>query len=248
MTLIKAEQISKSFGEGMGKTQVLRQVNLEIDRGDFACIMGPSGSGKSTLLFALSAMDRLDEGKVSFNDRSLYDLDERELADIRRKEMGFVFQDATMINSLDILDNILLPSYDRYKENREELEKKARQVMDRIGIAGLENRQITEVSGGQLQRASICRAILHDPEILFGDEPTGALNSRSTEEILDLFCELNKEGMTILLVTHDAQVAARAKKVFFMKDGHLESALVFDEEDTDLRLKQITDRMVSLQI
>lgn len=162
--------------------------------------------------------------------------------------MGFVFQNPTMLPSLDILDNIMLPSYEDYKKDKAKLTQKVQKLMKLAGIEGIEHRKITEVSGGQLQRASICRAILHDPDILFGDEPTGALNSKSSEEILDLFEELNKNGMTILLVTHDAKVSARAGRVIFMKDGTLESELHFEEKNHLTRLDLINNKMAALGI
>ncbi|WP_419820775.1 ABC transporter ATP-binding protein [Anoxybacterium hadale] len=189
--------------------------------------MGQSGSGKSTL-FALSGMDELTSGSVKFGSTELSALSENALADIRRTKMGFVFQQPTMLRNLNLLDNIILPAANEGKRDTEKSQK-AKALMKRTGIEELENRDITEVSGGQLQRASICRALMNAPEILFADEPTGALNSKSAEEIMGLLVDINKEGTAILLVTHDAKVAARAGRVLFMKDGNIVSELTLQK-------------------
>lgn len=246
--IIEAENISKIFGRKESRTVALNNVSVSITENEFVCVMGPSGSGKSTLLFALSGMDAIDGGSVYVSGKSLYDMNEDEAADYRRKRMGFVFQNPTMLPSLDILDNIMLPSYEDYKKRKSELARKAEGLMKLAGIEGLGNRKISEVSGGELQRASICRAVLHGPGILFGDEPTGALNSKTSEEILDLFEQLNKDGMTILLVTHDPKVSARARRVVFMKDGALESELHFENEDYQTRLALVNRKMSELGI
>lgn len=241
--IIEANNIVKYYGEGENKTVALDGVNMNIAKGEFLTIMGPSGSGKSTLLFSISGMDDISSGEVLFNGSNLSKLNEEEVADIRRLQMGFVFQEATMLKNLDILDNIILPSYDENRKNKVKLISNAKNLMDSIGISGLENRNIKDVSGGQLQRASICRAILHEPEILFGDEPTGALNSKNSEEIMNLFQELNDNGMTIMLVTHDSKVAAKSNRVLMMKDGKVEGELQFQNESFDERLEKITNRM-----
>lgn len=241
--IIEANNIVKYYGEGENKTVALDGVNMNIAKGEFLTIMGPSGSGKSTLLFSISGMDDISSGEVLFNGSNLSKLNEEEVADIRRLQMGFVFQEATMLKNLDVLDNIILPSYDENRKNKVKLISNAKNLMDSIGISGLENRNIKDVSGGQLQRASICRAILHEPEILFGDEPTGALNSKNSEEIMNLFQELNDNGMTIMLVTHDSKVAAKSNRVLMMKDGKVEGELQFQNESFDERLEKITNRM-----
>lgn len=246
--IIEARSINKVYGSENNQTIALNNVSISITANEYVSVMGPSGSGKSTLLFALSGMDRIDTGSVYINGVSLHEMNENNLADFRRKKMGFVFQNPTMLPSLDILDNIMLPSYEDYKKDKSELIQKTLKIMKIAGIEGTENRKITEVSGGQLQRASICRAVLHNPEILFGDEPTGALNSKSSEEILDLFEQLNNNGMTILLVTHDSKISARSKRVLFMKDGTLESELIFQNENLQTRIDLINEKMSALGI
>lgn len=249
--IIIGEQIVKSFGEGDEKRNVLDGASVEISEGEFIAVMGPSGSGKSTLMFALSGMDRVDGGKVVFDGSDLSSVGEIELSDIRRTKMGFVFQQPTMLKNLNILDNIILPSMRDNRKNVEKISEKARVLMKRVGIAELEQRDITQVSGGQLQRAGICRALLNSPKIIFGDEPTGALNSKSAQEIMDIFSEINADGTAIMLVTHDAKVAARTERILFMRDGKIASELrlpKFDGTNMDGRVEKVTAKMWEIGI
>jgi putative ABC transport system ATP-binding protein len=244
--LIVGEDIVKIYGEGDEQRRVLDQVSLTIEEGEFMAVMGPSGSGKTTLMFALSGMDGLDGGRVAYRGRNLAELDERELSDLRRNEMGFVFQQPTLLKNLNILDNIILPALRNGKESAAQLTRKARALMKRMGIESLEKRDITQASGGQLQRAGICRALMGKPSIIFGDEPTGALNSKSAEEIMDIFAQIVDEGTAVMLVTHDAKVAARTQHILFMRDGKIVSELRFLKKNSpslDQRLRLITERM-----
>jgi putative ABC transport system ATP-binding protein len=227
--IITGKNIVKIFGEGSEQVKALDGVDVEIVSGEFVAVMGPSGSGKSTLLFVLSGMDDITGGSVKFGDTELSALREDALADVRRKKMGFVFQQPTMLKNLNILDNIILPATQENRKDTAALTRKAKALMQKTGIAGLENRDITKVSGGQLQRAGICRALINSPKILFADEPTGALNSKTAEEIMGLLVEINSDGMAILLVTHDAKVAARAGRVLFTRDGNIASELNLDK-------------------
>ncbi|MCA1294339.1 ABC transporter ATP-binding protein [Paenibacillus sp. alder61] len=245
------DRMVKSFGEGNEKRIVLDGVSLEIHAGEFAAVMGPSGSGKSTLMFALSGTDRIDGGKVVFDGSDLTKVGENELSDLRRTKMGFVFQQPTLLKNLNILDNIILPSMRGNRRNAAEILEKARVLMKKTGIGDLEKRDITQVSGGQLQRAGICRALMNNPKIIFGDEPTGALNSRSGEEVMDLFAEVNADGTAILLVTHDAKVAARSERILFMRDGNIASELKlpkFRGTDLDGRMEEVTLKMREIGI
>lgn len=249
--IIYGENIVKAFGQGDEKRNVLDGVSIEINEGEFISVMGPSGSGKSTLLFALSGMDCIDSGKVAFNGRVLSSLREDELADIRRTKMGFVFQQPTLLKDLNILDNIILPSMRDNRKNAAKITDKARMLMKKTGIAELEKRSITQVSGGQLQRAGICRALMSSPEIIFGDEPTGALNSKSAQEIMAIFSGINAEGTAVMLVTHDAKVAARTERILFMKDGKIVSELKlpkFDGADIDGRVEEVNLKMREIGI
>ncbi|TYA15093.1 ABC transporter ATP-binding protein [Paenibacillus faecis] len=245
------DRMVKSFGEGNEKRIVLDGISLEIHAGEFAAVMGPSGSGKSTLMFALSGTDRIDGGKVVFDGSDLTKVGENELSDLRRTKMGFVFQQPTLLKNLNILDNIILPSMRGNRRNAAEILERARVLMKRTGIADLEKRDITQVSGGQLQRAGICRALMNNPKIIFGDEPTGALNSRSGEEVMALFAEVNADGTAILLVTHDAKVAARSERILFMRDGNIASELKlpkFRGTDLDGRMEEVTIKMREIGI
>lgn len=249
--IIMGENIMKSFGEGDEKSNVLNGVSIEINEGEFVAVMGPSGSGKSTLMFVLSGMDGVDGGMVTFDGKNLSALRENEFADIRRTNMGFVFQQPTLLRNLNILDNIILPSLRDNRKNVEKITERARMLMKKVGIAELEKRDITQVSGGQLQRAGICRALMSNPKIIFGDEPTGALNSKSAQEIMDIFSEINAEGTAIMLVTHDTKVAARTSRIMFMRDGNIVSELKlpkFDGTDLDSRVEKVTVKMLEIGI
>jgi len=249
--IIIGEKIVKSFRASNESHPVLKDVSVEINEGEFISIMGPSGSGKSTLLFALSGMDHIDSGKVTFNGSDLSAFSEKELADIRRTKMGFIFQQPTLLKNLNILDNIILPAMRDNRKNGEEIIKRARAVMTRVGIAELEKRDITQVSGGQLQRAGICRALMSNPAIIFGDEPTGALNSKSAQEIMNIISEINAEGTAIMLVTHDPKVAARTERILFMRDGMIVSEMRLEKytnTDMDDRVNKVTAKMREIGI
>ncbi len=215
--MIKAEQISKSFNH----TQILQDISLEIHKGDFVAVMGPSGSGKSTLLYSISGMDRISGGRIIFQETDISAMGDNALASFRLNQMGFVFQNAHMLKNLSVFDNIILPGLTAKKEPASVIRERASALMGQMGIHGIEDRDIREVSGGQLQRASICRALINCPEILFLDEPTGALNSGATDQVLEILNDLNRGGMTIMTVTHDPRVAAKARKVLYIRDGRI---------------------------
>ena len=244
--IIVGEDVVKSFGNGDEKRNVLDGVSVEINEGEFVSVMGPSGSGKSTLMFALSGMDDVDSGKVTFGGKELSTLSENELADIRRMNMGFVFQQPTLLKNLNILDNIILPSMRDNRKNGVQITDKARMLMEKTGIAGLENRDITQASGGQLQRVGICRALMSNPKVIFGDEPTGALNSTSATEIMELLAEIHRSGTTIMLVTHDIKVAAKTEKVLFLFDGKIAGEYLMGPYDgTDDSLRDREERLTA---
>jgi putative ABC transport system ATP-binding protein len=252
MEIIKGSHIVKKYGEGAETSTALNGVNIEISSGEFIAVMGPSGSGKSTLLFALSGTDEIDSGSVRFDGKDLAELKENQLADIRRTKMGFVFQQPTMLKNLNLLDNIILPAVREKRKDTAGISKKAGRLMAKMGIGGLDRRDITEVSGGQLQRAGICRALMNEPDILFADEPTGALNSKAAGEVMDLLSGVNQAGTAILLVTHDAKVAARADRVLFMKDGEIASEQRFDRytggDNMESRVGKLIMQMSEIEI
>ena len=249
--IITGKNIVKTFGTGNEQVKALDSVDAEVKRGEFVAVMGPSGSGKTTLLHTLSGMDSITSGSVKFKDVELSGLSENALADVRRTKMGFIFQQPTMLKNLNLLDNIILPAAWGGRRASVKLMHKAKDLMKKMGIDGLEYRDVTEVSGGQLQRAGICRALMNDAEILFADEPTGALNSKSAEEIMGLLGEINREGTAILLVTHDAKVAAKADRVLFTKDGSIVSDLLllkFMGKDMEARTEKIMAKMSAIGV
>lgn len=249
--IIRGENIVKSFGEGNEKSIVIEGVSVEINEGEFVSVMGPSGSGKSTLMFVLSGMDSIDSGKIAFEGNDLSKFNENELANIRRKKMGYVFQQPTLLKNLNILDNIILPSMRDNGKNSVNIIKKARMIMEKVGIGDLQKRDITQVSGGQLQRTGICRALMNSPKIIFGDEPTGALNSKSAQDIMNIFTQINSEGTAVMIVTHDATVAARTERIMFMKDGKIVSEMKlhkFSGMDMEERMKKVTAKMQEIGI
>lgn len=236
MVLLSGKNIEKSYDNQVMKTMVLKGVDIEILEGEFVSIMGKSGSGKSTLLNVLSSLDVVDKGVIYFEEREISKLSEEASAKLRRESFGFIFQLPKMVRNLCVLDNILLPSVE-YKKHKEEIIARARSLMKKIDIEHLANHKISQVSGGQLQRVGICRALINNPKILFADEPTGALDSKTTEEVLALFSAFNAEGRSIVMVTHDVYVAARANRVLFMKDGILVDELKLGKDFKENLLK-----------
>ena len=238
--MIKVKNISKLYKDAV----VLNNVSLEINKGDFTAVMGPSGSGKSTLLYSISSMDNPDEGEVIFEGIDVYKLSESELSKFRLNKMGFVFQNSQMLKNLSIFDNIILPGMVAKRESIEVVRARATELMSKMGIEDIKDSDIREVSGGQLQRAAICRAMINSPEILFMDEPTGALNSEAASQVMEILKKLNQEGISIMLVTHDAKMASMAKKVIYIKDGKLAGEIKLSNEkealaELDLWLKTI---------
>ena len=213
--------------EKLCKNEILKDISFCVNQGEMVAIMGPSGSGKSTLLYNLSGMDQPTGGKVWLKDQEITALSENDKAKIRLHRIGFVFQQMNMMENLNILDNILLPALQANKgrknqrKEKKELIDEAMSLMRKLSISGLEQRRITEVSGGQLQRACICRSMINHPEIIFADEPTGALNKSATEEVMNALTALNREGTTILMVTHDSRMASCCGRILYLLDGQL---------------------------
>ena len=236
--LLKVEQLCKN--------QILDHVSFTVESGEMVAVMGPSGSGKSTLLYNVAGMDQPTGGKVWLNGREITGLSEDEKAGLRLQRMGFVFQQMNMMGNLNLLDNILLPAVAFHKgrkadkKSKAELTDRSRMLMQKLSISGLEKRNITQVSGGQLQRACICRSMMNQPEILFADEPTGALNKSAAAEVMEEFVRLNREGTTILLVTHDSKVASRCHRILYLLDGSVRGELKLPKmtDDTEKRREE----------
>lgn len=223
--------------KNLSKAQILHGISFEMEQGEMLAVMGPSGSGKSTLLYNVAGMDQPDGGEVWLRDTELTGLNEDKKARSRLKRMGFVFQHMNMMANLNILDNILLPAAqaNRGKGGRSdyELAERARVLMEKLSISGLEKRRITEVSGGQLQRACICRSMMNEPEILFADEPTGALNRSAAVEVMAELIKLNHEETAVLLVTHDSKVASQCDRILYLLDGRICGELTLGRGDSE---------------
>lgn len=220
--ILKAQALHKTYKISKeNHLNVLVDVNLQITEGEFVTIMGPSGSGKSTLLYNISGMDRPTSGKLIFQGRNVENFSEEQLAQLRLQDMGFIFQNMYLLSNLNVYDNIILPGYTLNQEKRQVINERAKRLMEQMGIVGLENHDITQISGGQLQRAAICRALINNPFIIFGDEPTGALNSKFATDVMDILERINQNGTTIFLATHDIKVAVRTERVLYMKDGKI---------------------------
>ena len=234
MGILETKGLCKNYGE----SKILSDIDLQIDIGEFVVIMGQSGCGKSTLLYCISGMDNPSSGKTYFDGIDLADLSGKQMQELRLQRMGFVFQKPSFLKNLSIIDNIVYPAFQLGEVNRSEIVEEALEIMEDLGISSIAEHDIYKVSGGQLQRAAICRAMINHPDILFGDELTGALNSSATKEVLGIIDNINKKGTTVLLVTHDANVAVHADKVIYLEDGRIMDALnlgKYDESSAGLR-------------
>lgn len=241
---LECHDITKTYQSTDPPTQVLNGIDLQVRSGEFLVIMGASGSGKSTLLYTISGMDRPTSGTVLLEGRQLTSLSDTEMSRVRLTRMGFVFQQAYLLSNLTIADNILLPALKADPKNKAAATARVNALMERFGIAHVGTHGITQVSGGQLQRASICRALACEPAILFADEPTGALNSSMTVEVMDALSDVHAAGTTVVMVTHDPSCAARGDRVIYLRDGSLVNSLELDRWTAD-RADQREDELLA---
>lgn len=218
---LEIRNLCKSFSE----SQVLKDVSFEIADGEFVAIMGQSGCGKSTLLYCVSGMESPTSGEIIFEGQQILELSDKEMEKQRLQHMGFIFQKPNFLKNLSVADNIVFPAFQLGKRSRDEIRDEAEEMMKQLGIFSVADHDIRQVSGGQLQRAAICRAMINHPEILFGDEPTGALNFGATQEVMGIVSKINHKGTSILFVTHDAKVAARAERIIYLEDGQIKDEL-----------------------
>ncbi|PFZ22325.1 ABC transporter ATP-binding protein [Bacillus wiedmannii] len=221
--ILEVKQLNKTYSiDGNTIYQVLKNIDLDIYEGEFVSVMGPSGSGKSTLLYNISGMDQMSSGSVKVDSKEISCMKEEALAKLRLTEIGFIFQQSNLLRHLNLFDNIILSAYLAKCESKKIVNQRALELM---GISDIASHYITEASGGQLQRVSICRSLINNPNVIFADEPTGALNLKSTEEVMQILLNINRDGTTIMLVTHDVKVAAKTERVLFMVDGEIVSEI-----------------------
>lgn len=249
-TLLKGIDITKSFSKSGVGTQVLDHINVEIFEGDFTVIMGASGAGKSTLLYALSGMDSITSGTIEYRNKKLSGLKEIDMASLRAKEFGFVFQQAHLVSNLSLFENIAVAGYVGGKQKAKGIDIRVEDLLTQMHIFEARNRLPMQTSGGEAQRAAIARAIINSPSLIFADEPTGALNKRNREEVLNILSELHENGQSILMVTHDIRAAIRGTRLLYMEDGKILDELSlppYEEENIRERESQVNSWLSSLQ-
>lgn len=239
--ILSVKELCKTYILNGISNNVLRNVNFEMEQGEFVSIMGPSGSGKSTLLYTVSGMEAMTSGTVVIGGKDISKLDKKEMPRFRLMEMGFIFQKMYMLKKLCVLDNILLPGY-QSGADRASVRKKAEELMRRQDIIDIAEREISEISGGQLQRACICRALINSPKIIFADEPTGALNSKAAGDVMRELSAANAEGTSVLMVTHSVRVAAQSDRVIYLVDGDIQGEVELGrlEEEKDMGKRERT--------
>lgn len=247
MALLDVKNVRKIYTARFGGNQVeaLRDVNFSVEPREYVAIMGESGSGKTTLLNILAALDKPSSGKVFLKGRDLSQVKERELAAFRRQNLGFVFQDFNLLDTFSLKDNIFLPlvlSGRKY----EEMEKRLEPIAKKLGIQEILKKFPYEISGGQKQRTAVARALITKPQIILADEPTGALDSRSSDELLALFSDINRDGQTILMVTHSVKAASTANRILFIKDGEVFHQLYRGNLTNEQMFQKISDTLTVL--
>lgn len=217
--VLKTDNLSKSFSSGGVLQHVLKNIDLELYRGDFTVIMGASGAGKSTLLYALSGMDTPSLGTITFGDTEISGMDQDPLAVFRRRHCGFVFQQIYLMDGMSVMDNVLAAGL-LVQRDKKALVKKAEELLEAVGISEETRKKFpAQISGGEAQRAGIVRGLINSPEILFADEPTGALNSKTGLDVLDMLTKFNEQGQSVVMVTHDMRSARRGNRILYLKDG-----------------------------
>ena len=228
--LLKVRDLCKTYIIRSNSNNVLCNIDLDIEDGEFVTVMGPSGSGKSTLLYTVSGMDPPSSGTVEFDGIKINSMSKNELTDLRLRKMGFIFQQMYMMKNLCIMDNIILPGY-QAGIDKDEVVRHAEDLMRKLDIIETASKELTEVSGGQLQRACLCRALINSPKIIFADEPTGALNSKASNDVMHELNNANKDGSTILMVTHSERVASYSNRVIYLMDGGIHGELFLGKLD-----------------
>ncbi|MBQ8612772.1 MAG: ABC transporter ATP-binding protein [Ruminiclostridium sp.] len=218
-TILSAKGLCKSFAHNGKQNHILSNLDIDIYEGDFTVVMGASGSGKSTLLYALSGMDRATSGQVLYKGEDIVKMPEKKLSALRCGDFGFIFQQMHLVSNLSVFENITVPGYLNKSRTSAEVDKRAEELTEKMGITHIKKQLPSQCSGGEQQRCAIARAVINSPELIFADEPTGALNRKNTTEVLDLLTTLNNDGQSILMVTHDSRAALRADRIIYIADG-----------------------------
>ncbi|MDD5935469.1 MAG: ABC transporter ATP-binding protein [Clostridiales bacterium] len=248
--ILQALGICKSYAHNGTQNHILNHVDLDIYEGDFTVIMGASGSGKSTLLYSLSGMDMINAGKIIYKDEDIATYSEKKLAGLRHGEFGFVFQQMHLVSNLTLYENIVVPGYLNKKVSAKETKERANDLLEQMGLSKIQNHLPSQVSGGEQQRAAIARAVINQPKLLFADEPTGALNRKNTNEVLDLLSDMNAKGQSILMVTHDMHTALYATRILYLDDGKIIGELTlpsFNKDEEKSRETQISAWLSSME-
>ncbi len=242
--VLHTEKLCKSFSNGGTQQHVIKNLDLEIMEGDFTVIMGASGSGKSTLLYALSGMDKPTLGKVFFGDTEIQDYSNDRLAVFRRSNCGFVFQSIYLLENQTVLENVLTGAF-AVQKNSPELIMKVKELLNKVGLdEKMQKKYPHQLSGGEAQRVGIVRAVVNEPKILFADEPTGALNSASGKDVLDIFTQIHENGQSIVMVTHDIKTALRGTRVIYLRDGSIVGEYLMPKyggDDIKVRREKLTE-------
>lgn len=247
MAILEVNNVKKIYTTrfGSNKVQALSDVSFSVEEGEYVAVMGESGSGKTTLLNIIAALDKPTDGEVYLNGRRFSDIKEAEIAKFRREHLGFVFQEFNLLDNFSIKDNILLPLVLAGKQYHE-MDKRLTPVARKLGISELLSKYPYEVSGGQKQRAAVARAIITDPQLILADEPTGALDSKSSDELLALFSSINNDGQTIIMVTHSVKAASNAGRVLFIKDGRVFHQIYRGASSNEQMYQKISDTLTVL--
>lgn len=247
MAILEVNNVKKIYTTrfGSNKVQALSDVSFSVEEGEYVAVMGESGSGKTTLLNIIAALDKPTDGEVYLNGRRFSDIKEAEIAKFRREHLGFVFQEFNLLDNFSIKDNILLPLVLAGKQYHE-MDKRLTPVARKLGISEILSKYPYEVSGGQKQRAAVARAIITDPQLILADEPTGALDSKASDELLSLFSSINNDGQTIIMVTHSVKAASNAGRVLFIKDGRVFHQIYRGASSNEQMYQKISDTLTVL--
>ena len=247
MAILEVNNVKKIYTTrfGSNKVQALSDVSFSVEEGEYVAVMGESGSGKTTLLNIIAALDKPTDGEVYLNGRRFSDIKEAEIAKFRREHLGFVFQEFNLLDNFSIKDNILLPLVLAGKQYHE-MDKRLTPVARKLGISEILSKYPYEVSGGQKQRAAVARAIITDPQLILADEPTGALDSKASDELLSLFSSINNDGQTIIMVTHSVKAASNAGRVLFIKDGRVFHQIYRGASSYEQMYQKISDTLTVL--